>query len=95
VLSEIHRLRGEVLRSLHPQDKSRWKSEFESAAAAARAQGASLLELRALSALLTHDGDARSGSAVRERLAELVTRFRAANEDHSELRAAESALSAT
>jgi len=91
--SEQHRLRGELYAARSAGQDPRAREEILRAATLAREQGASELELRALSSL----GEPRPGPGTPElaRLRELLARSRAAGEDHEELRAAEARLVAS
>lgn len=88
LMPEHLRLRAEILQAEDPSPGAAWRREFELAAEAAREQGSSLFELRALAALLEREPQA----PCRERATELVGHFRAAREAHEELLRVETLL---
>jgi len=93
MLPEILRLRGELLHAREPANVEVWQSQLSAAVSCARLQGARLLELRALTTLLTRvSGQLAQGT--RGRLLQLAGELRDAGEAGAELQSAEAALNA-
>jgi hypothetical protein len=84
LLAEILGLRAQLLHARDPANTELWRGQLLDAIAAARAQGASLLELRSLKALCRL-ASAEQATASRARLAQLVETLRGAGESDGEL----------
>lgn len=69
---ELHRMRGEILRAMRPNEHKLYRTELERAVTLAREQGASVFELRALRA----GGPYAPGSPELTRIEELVSGIR-------------------
>jgi tetratricopeptide (TPR) repeat protein len=91
LLSEILRLRAELLHTRDAQNVEAWRGQVLEAVAVARSQGAVMLELRALGTLATLTPD-RGTQRDLGRLQELVSMLRDAGETDSEIEDAEAVL---